>query len=150
MVVALLALCAVLLRRARTLPAGDAMSEFAIRARRMFLAVNIIQWVSVVTAAAILLLLHMPEYTVPAVAIIVGLHLFPLAGSFRNRLHYVTGGLLLLWSLACLAVLPRERMMGIPALGVGAILLGSAAGALLINFGSSRSPIDGMPTERTA
>ena len=129
--VALLAMVALLFRRARELPQAASSSDYERRAKRMFTAVNIIQWVSIVTAVAILNLLHMPEYIVPAIAIIVGLHLFPLAGSFRHRQHYVTGTLLLAWSLGSLALLPRDRVAGVAALGTGLVLLGSAAWTLV-------------------
>jgi hypothetical protein len=127
----LLAMVAMLFRRARELPEGTADSDFELRAKKMFAAVNIIQWVSIVTAVSILNLLHMPEYIVPAIAILVGLHLFPLAGSFRHRQHYVTGTLLLVWSMGALAIEPRERVAGVAALGTGLVLLVSAAWTLV-------------------
>ena len=144
--VLLLALTLLLLRRANVLPAAHPDSDDERRAQRMFRAVNIIQWVSVGTAIAILDLLAMPEYIVPAIAIIVGLHLFPLAGSFHNRQHYVTGSLLIGWSLGCLALLSRERVPGITALGTGTVLLVSAAVTLGKNFAASAA----MPTKASA
>ncbi|AFL86475.1 hypothetical protein Terro_0124 [Terriglobus roseus DSM 18391] len=124
-----------LLRRAKALPAGvpDAVEDE--RARRMFRAVNIIQWVSVGTAVAILSILHLREYVVTAIAVIVGLHLFPLAGTFRNPQHYVTGALLVLWPLGCLALLPRGQVSGVTALGAGVILMLSAIATLARNVG---------------
>jgi hypothetical protein len=136
---ALLGMVASLFRRAKDLPQAALDGDFERRAKRMFAAVNIIQWVSIVTAVAILNLLHMPEYVVPAIAIIVGLHLFPLAGSFRHRQHYVTGTLLLAVSLASLALLPRERVAGIAALGTGLVLLCSAAWTLVTGLGHNAS-----------
>ena len=69
----------------------------------------------------------MPEYIAAAVSMLVGLHLFPLAGTFRNRQHYVTGSLLLLWPMGCLLLLSRARVSGVCAIGVGSVLLLSAA-----------------------
>jgi hypothetical protein len=129
--VVLLAVSIAILRRARTMPAGAPDAEAEERSRRMFRAVNIIQWVSVATAVTILGILHMTEYVVTAIAIIVGLHLFPLAGTFRNRQHYLTGAVLVLWPLVCLAMLPRSQVSGITALGAGAVLLLSAASTLV-------------------
>lgn len=129
--VVLLAAAVAIFRRAKALPAGKPDAVADERARRMFRAVNIIQWVSVGTAIAILSILHMPEYVVTAIAIIVGLHLFPLAGTFRNRQHYVTGALLVVGSLVCLAVLPRAQVSGVTALMAGAVLLLSAAATLM-------------------
>ncbi len=134
--VGLLAMVALLFRKAHDLPMAPPDSDFERRSRRMFKAVNIIQWVSIATAVVILGMLHMTEYLVPAIAIIVGLHLFPLAESFRHRQHYWTGGLLLAWSCGTLALLPGERVPSVGALGTGAILLGSAAWTLLLNLGT--------------
>jgi hypothetical protein len=122
------------MRRSRSLPVAQLSAEEQVRAERMFTAVNIIQWVSIATAVAVLGLLHMPEYIVPAIAIIVALHLFPLAGAFRNRQHYVTGALLLLWSLGCLALLPEAHVSGVCGLGVGMVLLLSATVTLARTF----------------
>ncbi|HEY0200512.1 MAG TPA: hypothetical protein VGC24_02345 [Burkholderiaceae bacterium] len=131
----LLAMSLLLLRRANGLPAGPGNTEDELRAKRMFAAVNIIQWVSIGTALVVLQMLSLPEYVVPAIAIIVGLHLFPLAGSFHHRQHYVTGTLLLVWPLGCLAMVPRERVSGVTALGVGSIVLASAFVTLWKNLG---------------
>ena len=105
--------------------------EAQVRAQRMFTAVNIIQWVSIATAVAILSLLHTPEYIVAAISIIVGLHLLPLARSLRHAQHYVTGALLIAWPLGCLALLPRPLVSGVCALGIGVVLLLSAVATLL-------------------
>ncbi len=118
------------LRLAASLPKGGVSGDDTERMRRMFVAVNIIQWVSALTAVGILVILHMPEYIAPAIAIIVGLHLFPLAESFHYPPHYVTGSLMLVWSLLSLAVEPRAEVAGVAALGTGAILLASAAWSL--------------------
>ncbi len=134
--VGLLAMVVLLLRRAKDLPLAAENSDYELRSKRMFAAVNIIQWVSIGTAVTILGMLHMPEYIIPAIAIIVALHLFPLAGSFRHRQHYVTGALLLVWSLGVLAVLPRDRVPGIGAVGTGVILLASAAWTLVTYLGA--------------
>ncbi|SEB88008.1 hypothetical protein [Terriglobus roseus] len=136
--VASLALSLVLLQRGKLLPAAAPDAEAEERSRRMFRAVNIIQWVSVATAATILGILHLSEYVVTAIAIIVGLHLFPLASTFRNRQHYVTGTLLILWPLACLATLSRAQVSGITALGAGAVLLLSAVSTLVRLAGALR------------
>ncbi len=116
-----------LMRRSRDLPPAYVSRERQVRMQRMFTSVNIILWVSVATAVAILGLLHMPEYIVPAISMLVGLHLLPLAGFFQDRQQYVTGAWLLLGPLACLAMLPPARVSGVCALGIGPALLLSAA-----------------------
>ena len=127
------------MRRSRDLPDAPMSPEEQVRVQRMFTAVNIIQWVSIATAVAVLSLLNMPEYIVPAISMLVGLHLFPLAGSFGNRQHYVTGTLLLLWPLVCLALLSRARVSGVCAMGVGAVLLVSAAVTLARTLAATRT-----------
>jgi hypothetical protein len=134
--VCLLALVALLLRKAHDLPTAPLDSDFERRSRLMFRAVNIIQWVSIATAVVILSMLHMPEYIVSAIAIIVALHLFPLAETFRHRQHYWTGALLLVWSCGTLALMSKERVAGVGAIGTGAIMLGSAAWTLVLNLGA--------------
>lgn len=127
-----------LMRRSADLPAAQISAEEQVRTQRMFTAVNIIQWVSLATAVAILGLLHMPEYIVPAISVLVGLHLFPLASSFDHRQHYLTGALLVLWPLGCLALLPRHRVSGVCAAGAGTVLLLSAAITLGRTFAAAR------------
>ncbi len=139
--VILLGLVALLMRRSHDLPAGTASPEEEARTQRMFNAVNIIQWVSVATAIIILNVLHLTEGIVPAISVIVGLHLFPLAGAFRYRQHYMTGLLLVVWPLGCLSLLPLSRVSGICAVGVAAILLLSAALTLLRSFAALRSTV---------
>ncbi len=123
-----------LLRLAQRLPSYPPDPIEEARVRRVFNAVNIIQWVSVGTAVVVLVLLRMPEYIVPAIGIIVGLHLYPLAGAFRYPLHYVTGTVLVSWCTACVALLPKARMPGVGAFGTGAILLVSAAVTLALAY----------------
>ena len=128
-----------LLQRSATLPSVPPSAEDDLRATRMFNAVNIIQWVSVATAIGVLNVLHMPQYIAAAVAIIVGLHLFPLAGAFHQPLHYVTGTALIAWPLACLLLTSAAAVSGIVALGAGVILLVSAAFSLQETLARTRA-----------
>lgn len=149
-VAVLLAVCMVLFRRARSLPSGKISPEAEERMKRMFTAVNIIQWVSIFTAVAILNVLHRPDYIAPAIVIIVGLHLLPLAQSFRYAQHYVTGALLVLTALACMARLPLNQMSGVCSLGAGIILVGSAVSTLLRCLLSVRGAHAVLPAEASA
>ncbi len=139
----LLALIVHLMRRAHDLPLANISRAEELRTQRLFNAVNIIQWVSVGTAILILNVLQQTVFIVPAIAMIVGLHLFPLAGAFRYRQHYVTGSLLVLWSLGCMVLLPQARLSGVCAGGVAAVLLLSAAATLLRCYAALRT---GAPT----
>ena len=63
-----------------------------------------------VAAAILLTIFHLQLFIVPAIATIVGLHLFPLARVFHYPLHYVTGALLVLWSAGVVLALPQEKL----------------------------------------
>lgn len=117
----------VLLRRVPRLPAQAITPEQKARLRRIVIAINILEWVAVATAFAVLMLVHLPEYIPTAAGIIVGLYLYPMAGALRAPLHTVTATLLLGWNVIALALLSRSRQVGVGAAGTGTILLASAA-----------------------
>lgn len=127
-----------LLRMASRLPSRVQTPAEIAREKRVFNAVNIIQWVAIATAVVVLILLRIPEYIVPTIGIIVGLHLYPLAGAFHNPLHYVTGTVLVSWCTACIALLPRQQITGTGAFGTGAVLLASAIVTLLLAYRGAR------------
>lgn len=68
----------------------------------------------VIIALAVILLnvFHHPEFLLPLVAIVVGLHFFPLAALFKVRLYYVTGALLALASVTVMLAVPVQTMIG--------------------------------------
>jgi hypothetical protein len=99
---------------------------------RGFNRVNAIQWTAGAIAAFTLHRLHLDAYTCSAIAVIVGLHLFPLARLFRNSLHYVTGSLLTAWAIASVFFVPTEHLQSITAIGTGIILWSSATVTLVL------------------
>ena len=115
------------LKRASTLPKQTLDPEVEAGISRTFNRANTAQWIAIPVAIVLLNLMHQAAYIVPAIATIVGLHLFPLAHAFRYPIHYVTGALLVLWSAASVFMLPRENVASMGALGTSAILLLSAA-----------------------
>ena len=127
-----------LLRRAgKASQLATSVAEQA-KVKRVFRIVNIIQWSGVVAAAILLTIFQLQLFIVPAIATIVGLHLFPLARVFHYPLHYVTGALLLLWSAGVVLALPQEKLPSVGALGTAAILLVSAAYTLTIATRATR------------
>ena len=132
-----------LLRRASNPSRADTESEEQARVKRIFRWVNIVQWIGVGAAALLLGMFHLLQYIVPAIATIVGLHLFPLASAFRYPVHYVTGSLLVVWSAGAVLALPKERIPSVGALGTAAILLLSAAYTLMIASRAARKPAPG-------
>jgi hypothetical protein len=115
------------LKGASRAPRGNADPELEARISRTFNRVNTIQWIAIPVAIVLLNIFHRADLIVPAIATIVGLHLFPLARLFRYSMHYVTGTLLVVWSAGSVFLLRRESIASIGALGTAAILLLSAA-----------------------
>ncbi len=95
--------------------------------KRTFNRINAIQWIALVAAIIILNIAGKPAFIVPAIATIVGLHLFPLARLFQYPPHHVTGTLLVIWSLAVSAMLLPDQIASFGALGTAVILELSAA-----------------------
>ena len=116
-----------LLRRAPRLPGQLITPHEKARLRRIVTAINILEWVAVATAFAVLMLVHLPEYIPTAAGIIVGLYLYPIASALRAPLHNVTATLLVGWNTTALALLTRWRQVTVGAAGTGVILLASAA-----------------------
>ena len=102
-----------------------------IEMKRVFGRVNTIQWIAIVAAIALLNMFQQTDFIVPAIATIVGLHLFPLARLFRYPAHYVTGTLLVVWSAAVALVLRPQDIASVGAVGTAVILLTSAAYTLI-------------------
>ena len=119
--------CLALLRRVSRLPVLVMSREEKARLRRIVVAINILEWVAVATAFAVLMLVHLPEYIPTAAGIIVGLYLYPMAGALRAPLHTVTATLLVGWNVAVLALVSRWRQSSVGAAGTGSILVASAA-----------------------
>jgi hypothetical protein len=135
-----LVLCLALLRRAARLPRQPLTDEQQARIRRIVVAVNILEWVAVATAFAVLMLVHLPEYIPTAAGIIVGLYLYPIAGALRAPLHTATATLLVSWNCIALATLSRWRQVSVGAAGTGAILLASSAVTLVWALWRTRNP----------
>ena len=110
--------------------AKQPITEDRQRVGRIFAIVNTVQWLGIVLGLILLNIFHRTEYIVPIIAILVGLHLIQLARLFNYVPHYVTGTVLVVWSVAVIAFFPRENIGSRGALGTAAILLISAAGTL--------------------
>jgi hypothetical protein len=94
---------------------------------KAFNRINAIQWIAVALVSFFFGHFHLDAYVVSAITAIVGIHMFPLAKLFRYPLHYLTGGLLVVWATVSVMVLPLDQMQGFTAIGTGAILWFSAA-----------------------
>ena len=69
------------------------------RMRRHFRAINAGQWIAAIIAVFVLHHMRLDEWIAPAIMLIVGLHMLPLARVFRYRPHYLTGAALILTAL---------------------------------------------------
>ena len=134
-----------LVRRTPRLPTLSMTREQTERIRRIVIAINILEWVAVATAFAVLMLVHLPEYIPTAAGIIVGLYLYPIAGALRAPLHTVTATLLVSWNTVALALLSRWRQVSVGAGVTGGILLVSAAVTLAWALWRTRSSASAPP-----
>ena len=107
-------------------------------AARAFKWANIGQYLAMFLGSVLLILLRRPEWIMAMLGVVVGLHLLPLAHWFRNPAHYVTGALLIAWSVGLVVFLPRVEVPGRAALGTGLIELGSAGVTMLRATGAAR------------
>lgn len=92
------------------------------REGRLFGWVNAIEWAAIFAAGFVCHRFHWDLYFPSAVTVIVGLHFYPLAGLFRNPLHYGTGTALVVWAVASAATVSADHLQGITTRGTGAIL----------------------------
>lgn len=107
-----------LLRAARRLPqdtSSVAQAHDAVEGKRYgrtFGFVFGLEIVIIVLGIILLTRFHHPEFLLPFVAIVVGLHFFPLARLFNVRLYYVTGALLVLAAVTVMLAVPVHIMIG--------------------------------------
>ena len=102
----------------------------ARREGRRFGVINAVQWGVILVAGWGLPRLGLARYFTPVIALVTGLHFFPLAKLFRYAGHYLTGGAMVLWVLGCLLLVPSDMWQSRVALGTGIILWASAGYAL--------------------
>jgi hypothetical protein len=83
-------------------PYVDRHAEPAARKARTraFRWINAVQWLAVFAANFVLNAMGRPDWVTPAVILIIGLHLIPLARLFRAPRQYVTGLALIVVALA--------------------------------------------------
>lgn len=117
-------------RANRAAHAAEATLPATKRAEGIFNVVNAIQWSLVFVVSVALILLRHPEWIIPAIILIVGIHFFPLAVAFKVPRHYVTGA-----AMAFLAISYPFFSSGGPnspvgCLGAGIILWTSSVVAL--------------------
>ena len=106
-------------------PAVQDQAE-AQEVRRTFLRINGAQYIAIPLVILAMNLLHRPQWIAAGIAVVVGLHLLPLARLFHNPANFVTGAALIACAVFTMAVLPLAEAPSLGALGSGTILLVSA------------------------
>lgn len=71
------------------LPGGETLEEKA--KNKKFVTIFIIEGVTILIALNVLVNLNMSNYFIPVLALIVGLHFFPLARLFKRKIHNYIG-----------------------------------------------------------
>ncbi|UTH75948.1 hypothetical protein [Chromobacterium sp. IIBBL 290-4] len=117
-------------RQNRAAMAAAAQTAASKRADKIFKWVNGLQWLGAILAVNVLNHFDLPQWQLPAVMLIIGLHFFPLAWAFRVRAHYLTGAALTAWPLAYPQIAAGGSNDPVGCLGAGVILWLSAAYAL--------------------
>lgn len=90
-----------MIRRSRQLSSADAaMSSRQRRTGTIFFAIFAAEIIAMNIAAYLLASHHLMPYLMPVIAIIVGLHFYPLASLFRASRYYVTASVMTLAGVA--------------------------------------------------
>jgi hypothetical protein len=123
-----------LLRAARRLPRDTSPARKARDAAvgkryRAFGAVFGLEIVIIAVGIVLLNVFHHPEFRLPFVTIVVGVHFLPLARLFTVRLYYVIGVLLVLVSVTVMLVVPVSTLIGNRQ--AWDVLVGSACAVIL-------------------
>lgn len=111
------------------------------RSLRLYGLINFAQWLLIFAVASALGSAGYPQWVASAVILIVGLHFFPLAHVFKDRLHYFTGMSLVL--LACIYPVVSKSGPNDPIgmLGAGIILWVSAVASIAVNGSLKWDPL---------
>jgi hypothetical protein len=96
------------------------------RAGKIFNIVNAAQWALILLVGNILNNLGHPEWVLASVMFIVGAHFIPLGSVFKNRSHYLTGGVMMLWAVGYPFFLKGGAANPMGCLGPGLMLWASA------------------------
>jgi hypothetical protein len=127
----LFVIAAMRLQRRGKDPGKDAVpAEEQRRNDRLFGIVNAVTWIAVFLVFVIFPRIGLQDLAIPAVALIVGLHFFPMPPLYRHTANLVTGACIAVWAIVCPMLFQGDRMIGFVAVGAGLALWLSAAWAL--------------------
>jgi hypothetical protein len=100
-------------------------------------------WITAIEGGAIFLaivllnVVHHPQFIAPVIAIIVGLHFFPLASLFGARVYYATGSLGCAIGMTGLLISDPALRMSFVGLSFGSLLWLTVAAVLVKCFSIS-------------
>ncbi len=100
---------------------------------RLFMIVNVVQWVGIFGVMNLLANLHLNAWMISAIVLIVGAHFLPLARIFHAP-QYVKTGIAMMLCAAAAVVLPVSVRDTVECVSAGVILWISAAAALRVAF----------------
>jgi len=130
-VVVLFVIAGMRLRRRGKDAGKDAVpAEGQRRNDRIFGIVNAVTWIMVFLVFLIFPRIGHEDLAIPAAALIVGLHFFPMPPLYRHTANLVTGACIAVWAIVCPMLFQGDRMIGSVAVGAGLALWVSAAWAL--------------------
>jgi hypothetical protein len=125
-------------------PTPDQIAAFRATGRRFGLILGL-ETAAIIVAVAVLNVIHYPGYIPCAIALIVGVHFFPLAPLFRAPIYHVTGFLGCVIALAGAFAaddILRQRVVG---LSFGLLLWATAAWIAWQGFSALRQGTSNMP-----
>lgn len=118
-------------RRIPKTPATASQAKSVQTRRRRFGIILAFEWVPILLVAFVLGRLGHPDFILPAIAVIVGLHFIPLARLFDFPLYYWTGSSFVLVAVASFAIDHLALRQAITCLGCGLALWLTTAAVLV-------------------
>lgn len=112
-----------------TSPASEARDAAVGKRYRAFGGVFGLELVIIALGIVLLNVFHHPEFRLPFVTLVVGVHFLPLARLFAVPLYYVIGVLFVLVSVTAMLAVPVSAMIG--NLLAWDVLVGSACAVIL-------------------
>jgi hypothetical protein len=98
----------------------------------LFWIVVAVMWVLIFAAMFVLARRRRRDLVISLVALIVGLHFLPLAWIFGAHVYYLTGGFIVLTSLAAFALRDPVQRQGATCLACGIVLWLTSSAVLLV------------------
>ncbi|GCE28737.1 hypothetical protein KDA_42210 [Dictyobacter alpinus] len=127
-----------LIRSARSLPeqTTEANEQRGKRMNMWFMIIFAAEGILIFMASIICnAVLHRFDLFFPIMAIIVGLHFFPLAPLFHMKSYYLVGAILCVLGLLALFVLPAHAQLGTYQINLQWVVLGFGAALVLWGVG---------------